>query len=330
MSKHVLDLMPKQIEQLKEEMRDGKFTLKELASRYGVEYPSLMYWMQRNRIPYHVKLENGKNISYEPEKKELSVVKVDDELRFKIVKDVIRGDKLSAIASRYDLNTQDVVNELQNHCIQADLNLIRNNIKINKKDSIRFNTIAYILANPNKTRNDFREDTRFSYNSILQSIYFLIDLGVLQKTDYVPIRINNKFLNNMDASEQLTFMEAVQENMSKDELANMFGIEVYEVDKILQSYEFIHKFEDYKQNEKNRLKGSTSAENEESIIKNHSSDTNNVQNLEKELKKKTLELDRIKLQIEIKNLEKERDILQSKISKLNDKIQNINNEISNI
>lgn len=341
MSKHVMDLSEKQINALKDDIREGKYTFKEIASEYGVEYPSLMYWIQRHRIPYHLKTENGKDMvsnmeNNEQEENATEIKAVDDELRFKIVKDVISGDKMSVIASRYGLETQDVVYELQNNCVQADLNTIRTNINLSRKDSLRFNTICYIIANPNKKRNEFREDTKFKYNEILQSIYFLISLGVIQKSDYMPVKISNKF-KQMNDEEQLTFVEAVYDKMNNEDLADMFKIESYEVEKILQSEEFTAKFEEFKASKNTEVIQEKTPEKEEiqevvkeepikntpkhksvlesKVHKKIENGDERIKNLEDEIRIKTLELEKLKLTIRVQEIDDEIMRITKRLSK---------------
>lgn len=341
MSKSVMELSQKQIDALKEDLKADSYTLKELASKYGVEYSSLMYWMQRNRISYNLKLNNGKSVSSDDQQEEVTEVKeepkkeVSDDLRFKIVKDTIIGEKPNSIATKYSLQTQDVIYELQHNCVQADMQLIRDNIDTSRKDTIRLNTIAYIIANPQKTRVDFRKDNKYPYNYILQSIYFLVNLGILQKSDFVPSIIANRFTRTFDENEQYTFIEAIYEGMQKDEVANMFGIEVYEVDKILQSKEFTSRYDIYKstkesnQNEENKHEKEKSIEKlDEPINKNVTS--NKIDDLEKKLKIKTLEIDKLKLEIKLKSLEEELKSIQKSIQETKKSISSIDDEIRNI
>jgi hypothetical protein len=277
----------------------------------------------------------------EPEEIVTEAKEVDDELRFKIVKDAISGDKMSSIASRYGLETQDVIYELQNNCVQADLNTIRANINTQRKDSLRFNTICYIIANPNKKRNEFREDTKFEYNAILQSIYFLISLGVIQKSDYVPTKISNKF-KQMNDEERETFLEAIYDKMSVEDLANMFEIENYEVEKILQSEEFTSKFEEFKASKnteisdkeqtkeievvqekpkeepvKETTKPKQTSVLESNVHKKIENGDERIKNLEDEIKIKTLELEKLKLTIRVQEIDDEIAKISKRLNKQN-------------
>ena len=339
MSKNVLDLNQTQLDDLKKDMKEGKYTLKEIAQKHGVEYSSFMYWMQRNRVSYDLKLSNGTRITSGEEREEDQVKEerpsITDEVRENIVKDMIIGDKVSTIANRYSVTTQDVMYELQNNCVQADFEVIRNSIDISKRDSIRFGTIAYIIANPKKKRNDFRKESRYNYNKVIESIYFLITLGILQKSDYIPLKIPNLFKTKFDQSEQEMFIEAVQNNMDVYELANMFNIESYEVEKILQSEEFNTSLEIYK------LKHNTSAETPKKEEKHEEpkksisearivNSNNTIKELETQLTIKNLDIEKLKLQIDLNKIKEQIRDLEIQERDIKNKIAEIDEQINSM
>ena len=152
----------------------------------------------------------------------------------------------------------------------------------------------------------------------------------------MPVKISNKF-KQMDDEEQLTFVEAVYDKMNNDDLADMFKIESYEVEKILQSEEFTAKFEEFKASKNTEIIQEETPEKEEiqevvkeepvkntpkhksvlesKVHKKIENGDERIKNLEDEIRIKTLELEKLKLTIRVQEIDDEIMRITKRLSK---------------
>lgn len=344
MNKNVLDLPLNQLNNLLNEVRTGKdnISFKELASKYKVDYGSLMYYLQRNKNTIKPSLkQTGENNKPEVKKEEMKKPVVDDTTRFNIVKYTIMGISSEKICKKYNISIKEYINQINNYCVPVNYETIRNSINIKNTDGLRLNTIAYIIANPKMKRAEFRKSKVFTYNEIIMSLYFLFDLGVLHKNDYIPLKIVNHFVSKFDSRQQREFIECVHDGMKNEELSTLFELEIYEIETILKSEKFKDAYSDYikKINNKkkdivDKIQPSTQESNNDTNKENNSIEAsdayNTIQRLEKEIKIKQLELLELKLSYSINEINNNIKTLQDKLESVQKEYDLVKEQIKSL
>ena len=342
MSKMILDLPSNQLNNLIEEAKARKITFKELAAKYKVDYGSMMYYLQRNKNAFTAPAKSIKenNLPKEPKKEvENNTTVINSNIRFQIVKYTIIGTSADKICKKFNITNKDYIDQINNYCVPVNYETIRNSINTKDSNSVRLNTIAYIIANPKMKRAEFRESKEFKYNEIIMSLYFLFDLGVLHKNDYIPLRITNHFIAKFSQQQQTEFIECVHDGMKNDELATLFELEIYEIETILKSDKFKDAYNDYAK--KHYLATNTASKKEPINVNNVSAPTAqpNTENsnanvkikaLEKEIELKQLQLQALKLSYAIKDLTNNINQMQTKLDSLQKDYDSVNEKLESI